>query len=54
MKFANIKYPQLELFTELDREIEFLRGRVKFGGCEYNAPFPSMVVVFGKRKGGDE
>ena len=35
-------------------EIEFLRGRLKFGGCEYNAPFPSMVVVFGERKGGDE
>lgn len=27
--------------------ITFLRGRVKFGGCKYNAPFPSMVVIFG-------
>lgn len=35
-------------------EIEFLRGRLKFGGCENSAPFPSMVAVFGKRKGGDE
>ena len=27
-------------------EVEFLRGRIKFGGCEHDAPFPSMVVVF--------
>ena len=31
-------------------KIEFLRGRVKFGGAKYGAPFPSMVVVF-KGKG---
>jgi len=27
-------------------EIRFVRGRLRFGGCVYNAPFPSMVVVF--------
>ena len=27
-------------------EIRFVRGRLKFGGAKYNAPFPSMVVVF--------
>lgn len=27
-------------------EIRFIRGRLKFGGAIYNAPFPSMVVVF--------
>lgn len=27
-------------------EIRFFRGRVKFGGAEWNAPFPSAVVVF--------
>ena len=27
-------------------KIEFLRGRLKFGGCENSAPFPSMIVVF--------
>lgn len=27
--------------------VSFLRGRLKFGGCKNNAPFPSMVVVFG-------
>jgi len=28
-------------------KIEFLRGRLKFGGCKNPAPFPSMIVVFG-------
>lgn len=27
-------------------EIRFLRGRLKFGDAKYNAPFPSVVVVF--------
>ncbi len=27
-------------------EIRFVKGRVKFGGAVYNAPFPSMIVVF--------
>jgi phage N-6-adenine-methyltransferase len=27
-------------------QIEFLRGRLKFGGAKNPAPFPSMVVVF--------
>ena len=26
--------------------ISFIRGRVRFSGCDHNAPFPSMVVVF--------
>lgn len=29
-------------------EIRFVRGRLKFGGSSNSAPFPSMVVVFGK------
>ena len=29
--------------------IEFLRGRVKFGGSKNAAPFPSMIVIFGNR-----
>jgi hypothetical protein len=28
------------------KEIRFLRGRLKFRNARYNAPFPSMVVVF--------
>lgn len=27
-------------------EIRFLKGRLKFGGAENPAPFPSMVVIF--------
>jgi hypothetical protein len=27
-------------------EIRFLRGRVKFGGSRWNAPFPSALIVF--------
>jgi phage N-6-adenine-methyltransferase len=27
-------------------EIRFIRGRLKFGGAKFNAPFPSAVVVF--------
>ena len=27
-------------------KIEFLRGRLKFGGCNNSAPFPSMIVIF--------
>lgn len=28
------------------REIEFIKGRIKFVGAKDGAPFPSMVVVF--------
>ena len=28
-------------------EIRFVRGRLKFGGSENSAPFPSMIVIFG-------
>jgi phage N-6-adenine-methyltransferase len=31
-------------------EIEFLSGRVRFGGCPNSAPFPSAVVVFRNKK----
>ena len=27
-------------------EIRFIRGRLKFEGAKFNAPFPSMIVVF--------
>ena len=27
-------------------EVRFLRGRIRFMGAKYNAPFPSMVAVF--------
>jgi hypothetical protein len=28
------------------KEIRFVRGRLKFGGSNNSAPFPSMIVVF--------
>ncbi|MBO7734501.1 MAG: hypothetical protein J6S67_18195 [Methanobrevibacter sp.] len=31
-------------------EIRFIRGRLKFGGAKYNAPFPSMVCIFGGKR----
>lgn len=33
-------------------EIRFVKGRLKFGGSQNSAPFPSMVVVFRSNKGG--
>ena len=35
-------------------EIEFVKGRLKFGGAKHNAPFPSMVVVFRRENGHEE
>jgi phage N-6-adenine-methyltransferase len=26
--------------------VNFIRGRLKFGGCKNSAPFPSMIVIF--------
>lgn len=34
-------------------EIRFLRGRLKFGEAAQGAPFPSAIVVFRPRHGGD-
>jgi len=31
-------------------EIRFIKGRLKFGGSENSAPFPSMVVIFKSKK----
>lgn len=35
-------------------EIRFIKGRLKFGDCKDAAPFPSMVVIFGKEKEHEE
>jgi phage N-6-adenine-methyltransferase len=32
-------------------EIRFIRGRLRFGGAAWNAPFPSMIVVFNSASG---
>lgn len=34
------------LYQKDNVEIEFIRGRLKFGGGENNAPFPSMLAIF--------
>jgi phage N-6-adenine-methyltransferase len=31
-------------------EVEFIKGRLKFSGSKWNAPFPSMIVTFRKNK----
>jgi site-specific DNA-methyltransferase (adenine-specific) len=33
------------------REVRFIEGRLKFGGSDNSAPFPSMIVVFEKAGG---
>lgn len=32
-------------------EIRFIKGRLKFGGARFGAPFPSAVIVFRRRNG---
>jgi len=32
-------------------EIEFIKGRLKFGDSKNSAPFPSMLVIFKKNRG---
>jgi phage N-6-adenine-methyltransferase len=34
------------IYNQLNVEIEFLKGRVKFVGAAQGAPFPSMIVIF--------
>ncbi len=29
-------------------EIRFIKGRLKFGGSKWNAPFPNMIAIFTK------
>lgn len=29
-------------------QIEFVKGRLKFGGAKFNAPFPCAVITFGE------
>lgn len=31
-------------------EIQFIKGRVKYGNSKHNAPFPSMIVIYQNRK----
>ena len=31
-------------------EIRFIRGRLKFNDRKQSAPFPSMIVIYGKNR----
>lgn len=35
-------------------EIRFIRGRLKFGGSQNSAPFPSMIVIFNSKEADHE
>lgn len=35
-------------------EVRFIKGRLRFGDSKTSAPFPSMVVVFDRRRGKNE
>lgn len=32
----------------MSAQIRFVRGRLKFGGCASNAPFPNAVLIFAR------
>lgn len=32
-------------------EVRFIRGRLKFSGAKFNAPFPCMVVIYKQKEG---
>lgn len=34
------------VYQNPDVELRFVRGRLKFGGAQNSAPFPSMVLIF--------
>ena len=36
------------IYNKPNVEIRFIKGRLKFGNSKNSAPFPSMVVVFGR------
>ena len=39
-----------EIMLPYATEIRFIKGRLKFGGSKYGAPFPSMIVIFSPNK----
>jgi len=38
------------IYNKPNVEIRFIKGRLKFSGAKFNAPFPSMLAIF-KRQG---
>lgn len=43
---TDVKWFHEYIYERESIEVRFIRGRLKFGGCKDNAPFPSMVVIF--------
>ena len=37
------------VYNKSNVEVRFVKGRLKFGGSKNYAPFPSMIVIFGKQ-----
>jgi len=46
---TDTKWMHKYILNNPDAEVEFLRGRLRFSGSKNSAPFPSMLVYFGKR-----
>lgn len=38
------------LYQKPNVEIRFVKGRIKFGGCKVNAPFPSLIAIMRKEQ----
>jgi site-specific DNA-methyltransferase (adenine-specific) len=34
------------IYNKTDVDIRFIRSRIVFVGAQWNAPFPSMLVIF--------
>lgn len=43
---TDTKYFHDYIYKKDNVEIEFIKGRLKFGGSNNSAPFPSMIVIF--------
>lgn len=43
---TDTKYFHEYIYNKKNVEIRFIKGRLKFGGHQNSAPFPSMVVIF--------
>ncbi len=43
---TDTKYFHKYIYNQPNVEIRFIKGRLKFGGADNSAPFPSMLVIF--------
>lgn len=49
---TDTKYFHNFIYKQAGVSIEFIKGRLKFGGSKNSAPFPSMLVIFDKDASG--